>query len=76
MQSYVDAVLGPGHDFEVFYTNTMVKEAYKKHVETILNRTNTITGINYIEEPAILAIELANVRAMYATNRDLSQDGS
>lgn len=43
-----------------FYTNETIKRWYKDYVHTLLTRTNTITGIKYKDEPAILAWELGN----------------
>ncbi|MCU4972734.1 PKD domain-containing protein [Halobacteria archaeon AArc-m2/3/4] len=43
-----------------FYTTEAGREAYRNHVETILTRTNTITGIEYRNEPAIAMWELCN----------------
>ncbi|WP_276252460.1 PKD domain-containing protein [Halomontanus rarus] len=43
-----------------FYTMEAGREAYRNHVETILTRTNTITGIEYRNEPAIAMWELCN----------------
>lgn len=35
-------------------------QAYKNYVSKILMRKNTITGVNYREDPTIFALELAN----------------
>jgi mannan endo-1,4-beta-mannosidase len=43
-----------------FYTNEIIKGWYKDYVRMLLNRTNTITGIRYKNEAAILALELGN----------------
>ena len=45
---------------EMFYTEPMVKQAYENHVKALLQRFNTATGRAYRDEPAILAIEVAN----------------
>lgn len=33
---------------------------YRAHIDKVLNRKNTVTGIQYSEDPTILAWELAN----------------
>lgn len=43
-----------------FYINDTIKEWFKNYILTILNRTNLFTGINYKNDPTILAWELAN----------------
>ncbi|MBH0128819.1 cellulase family glycosylhydrolase [Salinibacterium sp. NK8237] len=43
-----------------FYTDERIRDWYKDWVSTLLNRTNTITGIQYKDDPTILAWELAN----------------
>jgi len=45
---------------DAFYTNTCTKQLYKNYVNYFLNRTNTITGIKYKDDPTIMAWELAN----------------
>jgi mannan endo-1,4-beta-mannosidase len=44
----------------LFYTNDTIKGWYKDYVGMLLNRTNTVTGIKYKDETAILAWELGN----------------
>jgi mannan endo-1,4-beta-mannosidase len=43
-----------------FYTCSPCKEDYLKQVAYVLNRTNKVNGRKYIDEPAIMAWELAN----------------
>ncbi|MBN1406033.1 MAG: right-handed parallel beta-helix repeat-containing protein [Candidatus Omnitrophica bacterium] len=43
-----------------FYTDVYCKQLYKDYVEYFLNRTNTLTGIKYKDDPTILIWELAN----------------
>ncbi|MBI3009892.1 MAG: cellulase family glycosylhydrolase [Candidatus Omnitrophica bacterium] len=47
-----------GHD--AFYTDSCAKQLYKNYVQQVLSRVNTITGVPYKDDPAILAWELAN----------------
>uniref|UniRef100_A0A7N0UBZ6 mannan endo-1,4-beta-mannosidase n=1 Tax=Kalanchoe fedtschenkoi TaxID=63787 RepID=A0A7N0UBZ6_KALFE len=43
-----------------FFRNQMMKEFYKAHIRTVLNRYNTITGVVYKNDPTIMAWELIN----------------
>ncbi|HEU4903398.1 MAG TPA: glycosyl hydrolase [Flavisolibacter sp.] len=43
-----------------FYTCEPCKEAYNKQVTLLLNRTNSLTKLKYVADPAIMAWELAN----------------
>ncbi|KAK6116723.1 hypothetical protein DH2020_049543 [Rehmannia glutinosa] len=43
-----------------FYTNEVVKGFYKNHVQIVLTRINTITGVAYKDDPTIMAWELIN----------------
>ncbi|KAJ3712340.1 glycoside hydrolase [Lentinula guzmanii] len=52
MDVYVNQLLGQGQPHDYFYTNATVTAAYKNYVKTFITR--------YINEPGILAWELAN----------------
>lgn len=43
-----------------FYTNAAAQVLYRRYVAMLLDRTNTVTGRKYRDEPAIMAWELAN----------------
>ncbi|XP_031394438.1 mannan endo-1,4-beta-mannosidase 5-like [Punica granatum] len=43
-----------------FYTNDVVKGYYRNHVQKVLTRVNTITGIAYRDDPTVMAWELMN----------------
>ncbi|MGI9036456.1 MAG: glycoside hydrolase 5 family protein [Pyrinomonadaceae bacterium] len=43
-----------------FYGCEPCKQSYNEQVNLILNRTNKVTGKKYVDEPAIMAWELAN----------------
>src|SRR4051812_19824281 len=43
-----------------FYTEPVIRDAYRAWAQHLLTRTNSITGRQYRDEPAILAWELAN----------------
>jgi mannan endo-1,4-beta-mannosidase len=47
-----------GHDD--FYTDPVIREWFRQYVAMLLQRVNTVTGVAYRDEPAILAWELAN----------------
>ncbi|KAJ3993605.1 glycoside hydrolase, partial [Lentinula boryana] len=52
MDVYVNQLLGQGQPHDYFYTNATVIAAYKNYVKTFVTR--------YVNEPGILAWELAN----------------
>lgn len=43
-----------------FFTNSVVQGYYKNHVQTVITRRNTITGVVYKDDPTIMAWELMN----------------
>ena len=43
-----------------FYQNKEAQAAFRKYIEALITRTNTITGKPYIEDTAIMAWQLAN----------------
>ncbi len=43
-----------------FYTDETIRQAFKTWISTLVNRTNSVDGVRYKEDPAILAWELAN----------------
>jgi len=47
-----------GHDD--FYTDPVIRGWFRQYVAMLLQRVNTVTGVAYRDEPAILAWELAN----------------
>ncbi|MFX1411729.1 MAG: hypothetical protein ACFFA6_15365 [Promethearchaeota archaeon] len=52
----------PGTDafHDLFYTNPHTRQWYRDYVTHLINRTNSITGIKYSEDPTIFSWELAN----------------
>lgn len=48
------------YDTSPFYRNVDANATYKKYISDLINRRNTITGLYYYEDPAIMAWELAN----------------
>jgi mannan endo-1,4-beta-mannosidase len=44
----------------LFYTEPRVRNWFQDYIRTIIDRINTVTGITYRNEPAILAWELGN----------------
>jgi hypothetical protein len=49
-----------GKDAEEFWRDKQIKEDFKKTISFILNRVNSISGIPYKDDKAILAWELGN----------------
>nr|WP_319398858.1 beta-mannosidase [uncultured Carboxylicivirga sp.] len=43
-----------------FYTNTKAQEMMNQYIEFIISRKNTVSGINYAEDPTIMAWQLSN----------------
>ncbi|MFJ5963350.1 cellulase family glycosylhydrolase [Bacillus sp. NPDC093026] len=58
MNQYVKWFQAGTHDN--FYTDDQIKQAYKNYVRYVLERTNTYTGVQYKNDPAIMTWELAN----------------
>ncbi|GIL85341.1 hypothetical protein Vretifemale_13826 [Volvox reticuliferus] len=53
------------HDYEkhptsLFYTDPHCQAIFRRAVSTVVNRINSLTGVPYTQEPAILGWELAN----------------
>lgn len=51
-----------------FYTNEQTRKWYKAHIEKLVTRKNSVTGIMYKDDPTIMAWELAN-EAQASTGR-------
>jgi mannan endo-1,4-beta-mannosidase len=58
MDQYVAWAGGTYHSD--FYSDPTIRQWYKNWISHVLNRTNTITGIKYKDDPTIMAWELAN----------------
>jgi mannan endo-1,4-beta-mannosidase len=58
MDQYVRWRGGTHHDD--FYTDPVIRGWYKDWISHVLNRTNTLTGVRYKDDPTIMAWELAN----------------
>jgi mannan endo-1,4-beta-mannosidase len=43
-----------------FYTNDTTRRLYREHVERIVARTNSVTGVRYRDDPTIFSYELIN----------------
>jgi mannan endo-1,4-beta-mannosidase len=43
-----------------FYTNSQAQEWYRAHIDTVLNRVNTVNGRQYKEDATIMTWQLAN----------------
>jgi mannan endo-1,4-beta-mannosidase len=50
----------PGESKQAFYCNPNIIAAYRAYVVTMLNRVNTVNGLEYRNDPAIMSIEVAN----------------
>jgi len=58
MDQYVRWAGGQHHD--EFYADPQIREWYRNWAATLVNRTNTVTGEKYSEDPNIFSWELAN----------------
>jgi mannan endo-1,4-beta-mannosidase len=47
-------------DHDQFYTDARIRKDYQNWIAHLLNRTNTVTGVAYRNDPTIFAWELAN----------------
>ena len=47
-------------EYSQFYSDGTIRQWFKDYTRTILERRNTVTGVLYKDEPAILAWELGN----------------
>lgn len=58
----MDAYVGwaGDHFHDNFYTDPVIRQWYKNWISHLLNRVNTITGVAYKDDPAIMTWELAN----------------
>jgi mannan endo-1,4-beta-mannosidase len=48
-----------------FYASAQCQRWYRAHIEAIVGRTNSITGVPYRDDPTIFAWELANEPRLY-----------
>ena len=58
MDQYVRWRGGTHHD--QFYTDPVIRGWYKDWISHVLNRTNSLTGVKYKDDPTVMAWELAN----------------
>lgn len=49
-----------GKEAEAFWTDPQIKEDFKQTIAYVINRTNSVTGIKYQDDKAILAWETGN----------------
>lgn len=50
----------PSTNMEFFLSNSQTQAWYRDYISMLLNRTNTVTGIAYKDEPAILGWQIMN----------------
>lgn len=57
-----------------FYSNAEAKQLYKDYVQEVLTRTNTVTGVEYRNDPSIVMWELLNEGQALAKNQSAYLD--
>lgn len=57
-----------------FWTDAEVKDDFKAFITYLVNRRNTVSGLRYGDDPAILAWQLGNEFDSYAPDRKLDAD--
>ncbi|MFY1633421.1 cellulase family glycosylhydrolase [Solwaraspora sp. WMMB335] len=77
MDQYVRWRGGQYHD--EFYTDPVIRGWYKDWISHVLNRTNTITGVKYRDDPTVMTWELGNEprckgSGVYPTSPDCTTD--
>jgi mannan endo-1,4-beta-mannosidase len=60
MQWWVDQIKGAGHAHVNFYTDSKVQAIYKQYLSILANRVNSINGVQFKNDPTILAWDTAN----------------
>nr|GMD19440.1 mannan endo-1,4-beta-mannosidase 5 [Ipomoea batatas]GME03639.1 mannan endo-1,4-beta-mannosidase 5 [Ipomoea batatas]GME12623.1 mannan endo-1,4-beta-mannosidase 5 [Ipomoea batatas] len=50
----------PVYNDDEFFNNPVPKSYYKNHIQKVITRINTITGIAYKDDPTVMAWELMN----------------
>jgi mannan endo-1,4-beta-mannosidase len=67
--------LAPGGDYNTyiayvdrFYACTTCQTMYRAHLQTVINRTNTVNGRKYRDDPTIFSWQLANEPRDYPAN--------
>ncbi|MGD0938394.1 MAG: hypothetical protein ABR905_01695 [Terracidiphilus sp.] len=60
---------------QAFFTDPTIIAAYERHIDAVLNHRNTITGVLYRDDPAIMAWENCNMCGLFALfmHGDLAQ---
>lgn len=64
VESATDGSNGTWEDYRLyalgFYVIPEAQQLYRAHIDKVINRVNTVTGIRYGDDPTVLAWELAN----------------
>jgi hypothetical protein len=63
-----------GKPGEAFFTDPQLREAYHRLIRDVLNRRNTVSGLLYKDDPAILAWQPANEPLRYFPYRGKPQN--
>ncbi|MEX1261877.1 MAG: cellulase family glycosylhydrolase [Balneolaceae bacterium] len=64
----------PSENMDFFINNSETQKWYKDYIDMLLNRVNTVTGVAYKDEPAIMAWQLVNEGRNSGANPQVLRD--
>jgi mannan endo-1,4-beta-mannosidase len=52
--------LGGPYEHDIFYTDSLIRVWFTNFATMLVQRTNTLTGVRYVDDPTVVGWELAN----------------